>query len=130
MRLAVDVPMGDVDGCNGMHADAGLAARDQRPVEPVPDAVIIERVHANDLRRGDGIDSCLDRNRRPDRGDAVSGDPGIGFDLDNTGLMRGCLGRAGDVQLDLQQHGMGSNGSDLHGDVLRPGQVRLPNPSG
>ena len=113
-----------------MHADAGLAARDQRPVEPVPDAVIIERVHADDLRRGDGVDSGLDRHRRPDGGDAVPGDPGIGLDLDDTGLVRRRLGRAGDVQLDLQQHGVGANGGDFHGDVLRPGPVRRANSSG
>ena len=65
-RLALDIPQRHIDGGNGVHADPALPTRHQRPVEPVPDTVIVQRVHAHDGRRCDTLDGSLDRLCRPD----------------------------------------------------------------
>ena len=117
-RLSLDVPQRHIDGGDGMHADPALPARHQRPVEPVPDPVIVKRVHADDGGRGDVKDGRADRRRRPDGGDAVAGDPGVGLDLDHTGLVAGLFRRRGDVEGDRQLHRMRADGGDLHQAAL------------
>ena len=71
-RLALDVPERDVDGGERVCGIAGLAARHQRPIELVPDALMGERIVAEDGRPDDAVDDLRDHILFGDAGEAVA----------------------------------------------------------
>ncbi len=93
-RLPLDVPEGQVDAAHRVHADPAPAAIDIGPVHLVPEILGLERVfadhHVRQPRRRRvrerALDAPLDRHRvRVDL--AIAGDPGIGADLDDQGVL-------------------------------------------
>src|SRR5207244_10879579 len=55
-RLALDVPQRDVDGGERLRAEAGLPARQQGPIELVPNALMRQRIIAMDRRRNHAVE--------------------------------------------------------------------------
>ena len=82
-RLALDVPQRDVDRGERMRGIAGLAARHQRPIELVPDALMRQRIVAEDRRPGDAVDDLRDHVLFGDAGEAVADQAVVGLDLDD-----------------------------------------------
>ena len=101
-RLALDVPQRHVDRGERMRRVAGLAARHQRPVELVPDALVRERIVADDRGAGDAVDDLGDHVLFGDAGQAVTDETVVGLDLDVAGRKRGLAVDAD--ELDVQRH--------------------------
>jgi hypothetical protein len=114
-RLALQVPQRHVDGGQRVRGITGLPARHQCPVELVPDALMRQRIVAQDRRPRDAIDDLGDHILFGDGGEAVAGKPLIGLDLyQAAGERRPAIGADElDVQRDVERRRR--DAGDLHG---------------
>ena len=117
--------LGEVDRGDRMHRVAALAARREQPVEPLPDPLVLHRVHAHDGRRRDLVDGRRDDFLLCDRGETAAGESVVGLQQDDdTGQMGKARCRAG-VQRHLEVQRNRLAAGDLHrGSPWRPAASR------
>ena len=114
-RLALEIPQRHVDCRNSVRPIAGLTARQQRPIELVPDALMRERIIANDRRTGDLLDDISDHGLLRDGGEAVTDEPGIGLDLDQASAQRGRARGADHADVERNVNRRCGDACDFHG---------------
>src|SRR5207247_2187227 len=117
---ALDVPERQVDRSERMRGVAGLAARHQGPVELVPDALVGERIVADDGRAGDAVDDLGDHVLFGDAGEAVADQSVVGLDLDVAGRERGLAIDADKLDVQWDVEGRRGDARDFH-DASWPG---------
>ncbi len=97
--LALEVPERDVERGDGVARVAGLPARRQQPVQPLPDALVRERVFLGGKRmRHDLVQRRGDHLLFGDRGHAVAHLPVLRLDFHEAHRERGLLDDPGRVQ--------------------------------
>src|SRR5258708_6785177 len=112
-RLALEVPQRDVDRGDRVARVAGLPARAEQPVEPLPDALMGQRIFADQDVRGDFVDRGGDDLLFRDAGDAVADATVVGMHLRKADGERGGLLYARGVQ----HHGNVERRRDDSGDL-------------
>ncbi len=84
-RLALDVPQRQIDRGERMRGVAGLPARHRRPVDLLPDALMQQRIVADQVRRDHTIHHLRDDIFLGDGRETMADNAGVGFDLDIAG---------------------------------------------
>ena len=107
--VSLDVPQRDIDCRNCVQCHAGLPSWCEFPVELVPDSLVIEWIHANDVRRGKRIDHVRDEAR------VVGLREDVGFNFHDAHAVRRIDGFTRDIERDRYIQRVAAYVGNLHG---------------
>ena len=112
--LAFDVPQGNINCGDCMHAHARLAARNQKPIQLIPNLLMPQRVIPEQFRCSNRQYGGLYRHCRSDRGQPVPGYAFICVNFHYTDLMCSCFHLRSDIQFSCHIQCISPNSGNFH----------------